>query len=164
MVTGELPEGQMDKFGIAIVDTNLTSKQGIDGVTGYTIVDSEIPTGDRQGTFHGRIEWGEIAIGVTADILADGDGMARGGRQSTRLMEVAEIMLEMFEQKDTWRSSEVLEALKEAGVSTRKDHLLRAREQLGIRSLAIREKGKAGIQGWRWTTRKASVREEDDDG
>lgn len=164
IVTGELPEGQADKFGIAIVDTNLTSKKDIDGVWGYTIVDSDIPTGDRQGTYHGRIEWGDLAVGITADVLADGDGVARSGRQSTRLMEVEEIMLEMFEQKDTWPSAEIISALREAGCSTRKDHIIRARERLGIRSVAIREKGKPGVRGWEWTTRKAKVGKEDDDG
>jgi hypothetical protein len=164
MVTGEMPEGQQDKFGIAIVDTNLTSKEGIGGVWGYNIVDSEVPTGDRQGSYHGRIEWGDLAVGVSADVLADGDGAMRGGRQSTRLMEVEEIMTELFEEKDTWASTDVVDALRQAGASTRKDHIGRVKESLGIRSVPVREKGKPGVRGWEWTTKKARTRGEDDDG
>lgn len=164
MITGELPEGREDKFGLAIVDTNLTSKKGIDGVWGYNIVDSEIPTGDRQGSYHGRIEWGELAEGVTADILADGDGAVRGGKSATRLMEVTEIMAEILEEKDTWASTDVISALQDAGASTRKDVIAKAKEALGVRSVPVREKGRPGVRGWEWTTRKARIREEDDDG
>jgi hypothetical protein len=164
MVTGDLPEGREDKFGIAIVDTNLTSRKNIDGVWGYNIVDSEVPTGDRQGSYHGRIEWGEIAEGVTADILADGDGSMRGGKRSTNLMEVTEIMAEMFTDQETWPSTDVLEALQQAGVSTRKDVLNKAKESLGVRSVPIREKGKPGVRGWEWTIKKQKVGKEDDDG
>jgi hypothetical protein len=166
MVTGELPDGQQNKFGIAIVDTNLTSREGIGGVWGYNIVDSEVTTGDRQGSFHGRIEWGDLAVGITADVLADGDGaVARNGRRSsTRAMEVEEVMAELFAEKDTWLSAEVIRELQEAGVSTRKDDYNRAKEALGIRSVPIREKGKPGVRGWQWTTTKTRVRKEDDDG
>jgi hypothetical protein len=165
MVTGELPEGQHDKFGLAIVDTNLTSKTGIEGVWGYNIVDSEIATGDRQGSHHGRVDWGEIAEGITADRLVDGDSIPYSGRrQSNALMEVTEVMTELFEERDPWTATEVINALRDAGVSARKDHLTKAREMLGIRSVPIREKGKPGVRGWQWTMKKARAREEDDDG
>lgn len=165
MVTGELPHGHAEKFGLALVDTNLTSREGIDGVWGYNIVDSQVPTGDRQGSHHGRIEWGGIAEGVTADVLVDGDGQKKGGQQATRIMETVEVLSELFQEKDTWTSAEVMTALRDSDCSTRKDVLNRAKEQLGIRSTPIREKGRPGIQGWNWTTRKAKVgREEEDDG
>lgn len=165
MITGELPAGHPEKFGITIVDTNLTSREGIDGVWGYNIVDSEVPTGDRQGSHHGKVEWGGLAEGVTADVLADGDAQARGSQQATRVMEVTEVLSELFQEKDTWTSGEIIAMLQESGCSTRKDVLGRAKDQLGIRSTPIREKGRPGIQGWNWTIRKAKVgKEEEDDG
>ncbi|HLY75940.1 MAG TPA: AAA family ATPase [Planctomycetota bacterium] len=164
MITGELPEGQFDeKFGLAIVDTNLTSKSGIEGVWGYNIVDSDIRTGDRQGSYHGKIEWGGIAAGVTADVLADGEAAARGNKTSTSTAEVTVIIEEMFQEKDTWPMTEILGALQEAGVSTRKDILGRVKEALGLRSVPIREKGKPGVRGWEWTNKKAQVAAEGDD-
>jgi hypothetical protein len=157
LITGELPEGHQDKFGIAIIDTNLTSKEGIGGVWGYNIVDSEILTGDRQGTYHGRVDWGDLAVGVTADVLADGEGAMRGGRGPTRLKEVEEIMLELFGERNTWPSADVIDALRQAGASTRKDDINKAKEHLGVRSIPVREKGKPGVRGWNWTTEKARV-------
>jgi hypothetical protein len=166
MVTGELPAGHAEKFGLAIVDTNLTSREGIDGVWGYNIVDSDVPTGDRQGSFHGRIEWGGIAEGVTADVLVDGDGQKQGGAAATKMLEVTEVLGELFAEKDTWTSADIIATLKESGCSTRKDILGRAKEVMGIRSTPIREKGRPGIQGWNWTISKAKVgkEEEEDDG
>ena len=163
MITGELPDGREDKFGIAIVDTNLTSKKGIGDVWGYNITDSDILTGDRQGSYHGRIEWGGIAEGVTPDILADGEAVVRS-KGSNTLNEVTDVMSELFLEKDTWGSNEVMEFLQQAGVSVRKDVVARARTTLGIRAVAVRKKGMAGVQSWNWTTKKAKVREEDDDG
>jgi AAA domain/Bifunctional DNA primase/polymerase, N-terminal len=163
MLTGELPVGYPEKFGIAILDTNLTSKEGIDGVWGYNIVDSHVPTGDRQGSYHGKVDWGGIAEGVTADILADGP-QARESQKETRFMETAQILSDMFGEKDTWSQPEIMDALNQAGVSTTKEVLRRSKEALGIRSISIRRKGKPGVQGWSWTTRKQSVGEEEDDG
>jgi AAA domain/Bifunctional DNA primase/polymerase, N-terminal len=161
-VTGELPEGSRYKFGLAIVDTNLTSRTGIDGVVGYNIVDSDVATGDRQGTYHGRVEWGEVVQGVDANMLADG-GPRRPGPAAVRRQEVIELLVEMFEEKDTWPANEVLSMLQEAGASTTNDVLREARQALGIRPTSARSKGKRGIAGWLWTTAKIRSRNDDDD-
>jgi hypothetical protein len=80
-------------------------------------------------------------------------------------MEVTEIMAEMFMDQDTWSSTEILDALREAGASTRKEHIAAAKATLGIRSIAMREAGKPGIRGWTWTVKKANAgREGDNDG
>lgn len=160
-ITGELPSGAQYKFGIAIVDTNLTSREGIDGVVGYNIVDSDVPTGDRQGTYHGRVEWGEVVTGIDANMLADG-GPRRPGPAAVRRQEVVDLLAEIFDEKDTWPASEVLEMLRNAGASTTNDVLREARQTLGIRATADRQKGKRGVSGWLWTTAKIRSRDGND--
>ncbi|HEX4716146.1 MAG TPA: AAA family ATPase [Ktedonobacteraceae bacterium] len=160
-ITGELPQGSQWKFGIAIVDTNLTSREGIDGVIGYNIVDSDVATGDRQGTYHGRVEWGEVVAGVDANILADG-GPRRTGPSPIRRQEVVELLAEMFDEKDTWPAGEVIQMLKDAGASVTNDILRDARHSLGIRTTSARQKGKIGVSGWVWTTAKIRSRDGED--
>ena len=158
MVTGELPVGAAEKFGIAIVDTNLTSKEGIDAVIGYTIVDSDVPTGDRQGTYHGAVSWGGPVDNVNADELADGPP-SKPGPAATRRQEVIEMMAEMFSERDEWPADEAIAYLESAGVSTVKETLRQAKSALSIRSVPVRVRGERGVQSWIWTTRKATREE-----
>jgi hypothetical protein len=167
-VTGELPSGNGSKFGLAMVDTNLTILRS--GVLAYDIVDSDVvmeSDGTDDVSYHGKIAWLGFAgdgdgdgddwdsggyVDISADILVGGGERARGPAPTVQPI-IEQVLREMFREKDTWMASTAMKELENCvGGNVNKVTLGKVKITLGIRSIQKRKRGMAGIREWYWTT------------
>jgi RecA-family ATPase len=74
---------------------------------------------------------------------------ARSDEQQPPAVEAAEEFLRSLLADGPVPQREVQAAAREAGISMRT--IKRAKEELGVDSVAVREEGKRGIQGWSWS-------------
>jgi hypothetical protein len=163
LIAGRMPDshvlsGGAGDFGIAMVDSNMSEK--MQGVLAYSIVDSEVVQ-DVSGGMVGRAEFiPGLVTTVTADQLAGGE--RRKGPEATAQPTIRAAFMEMFQEQDTWDKNDAVAELEARGCSVEEKTVTKVRRILGIRSVGIRQKGKAGIRKWVWTTRKARISERDD--
>lgn len=154
LVTGELPSGHDHKFGVAMVDTNMSVK--VQGTLTYSIVDSTLEM-DEEGSFVGKVEWGELEE-IHEDELTSGPSEKRGPHPTTR-NEVVMILEELFQIAPKWPQKKVMEKIKEAGLPANRTLIQKAKTQLGIQSVPERRRGaNGGTLGWYWVLETAKVK------
>jgi AAA domain/Bifunctional DNA primase/polymerase, N-terminal len=153
LVVGELPAsaGLADKYGLAMVDSNLTVKKT--GVLTYSVVNSEVPLDD-QGNMVGRCQWGEYAD-VESDVLTNGEGKAHGPKATAQPI-IREILDEMFKEKDVWLVPDAKAELAAAGYTDHKTYD-KVVNQMSIRKFSVPRRG--GGRRYFWTTRLDRVTE-----
>jgi AAA domain/Bifunctional DNA primase/polymerase, N-terminal len=157
VVTGYMPDDAPGQFGLAMVDTNLTRKE--ERILAYDIVDSDIPMDD-EGHMIGKVDWLGWTEDVDANALTRREPMRRGPSPTAQPI-IAEILNELFSERDTWPAKRIQEVLAEGGYRDAKT-INKAAESLGIRKFPLRRRGAAGVRGWYWTTRKDRVSELDE--
>lgn len=119
----------------------------------YKIVDSDIRADD-DGNMIPKIVWcGEVDI--ETEILANGVPKRHGPVPTSQIM-IEEILRNLFDEKDTWDTKEIKAELAEAGYRDHKT-IDKVKDRMGIRSVAIRQRGKVGVKQWVWTIAKQKV-------
>jgi hypothetical protein len=154
LVSGEVPEEKATKFdcdgrvfGITQVKNNHLSRRP--GYTlAYTIQDSSV-VADTDGNMAPCIKWlGELTL--SADELAGSEVKTRRGPAPIVQEEIIEVLLSMFEHQEVWDAADAIREIKASGVTANHGTINKAKKSLGIKSVAIRERGKPGTQGWNW--------------
>jgi hypothetical protein len=78
-------------------------------------------------------------------------------KPSEAAQEIIDVLKDMFRNQDTWRADDAKKELERAGVSTNDKTITKARERLGIRSEAVYNEGKKGINHYVWTVKKIRI-------
>jgi hypothetical protein len=166
MVAGRLPEGSLPgsgaRYGIAIVDSNLRRLEK--GVLAYNAVDSDIVADDADGMVP-KVEWHGWCNVEADDLVRDAVNKPKGPEPMVQL-EIREVLEEMFEEKDTWPKTAVLERLRESGIKANPKTIDKVKASMGIRHERVARRGAAGgIQHYNWTikTVKGKVQANVDD-
>lgn len=123
----------------------------------YCIENSEIRADD-DGNFVPRIRWCGM-VDIEAEVLANGVPK-RHGPAPTSQIEIERILNELFDQKDTWDAGKIRAELAEAGYRDHKT-ISKVRDRMGIRSIAVRKRGKIGVSSWMWTIAKEQIGDDD---
>jgi hypothetical protein len=148
LVAARLPNSYIGTahFGLSQADTNMTKL--IDGTLTYDIVDSDIEMDD-QGNMVPRLEWRGVTD-MDADTLVRGD-VTRHGPDPVVQDEIADVLRQLFDEKDTWDYKRVLSELASAGVSVNAKTISKAKLKLGITSKQVRRPD-GFLDKWVWTT------------
>lgn len=145
LVTGKMPEGSEGMFGLAMVGANLRAMVG--GTLAYSILDSEVPLDD-DGAFIGCLEWNGIQE-VEANALTRGDRPKRGPAPVGQKL-VIEVLSELFSDRSEVPAKEAQDALKEAGAPDKGPTVIKAREEMNVRT---HRRGGA----WVWSIEKERI-------
>lgn len=117
----------------------------------YDIV--EVDVNDELGITAGRIR----IMGETDADAAEIINRKPQRKPSDEVTEVIEVLKDLFRERETWRSENVLKEIERSGVSTNDRTIKKARERLGIRIQGVYISGKKGADHYIWTTEKIKV-------
>jgi hypothetical protein len=153
LVAARLPDSYTGEgeFGLFQADVNLTRRK-TEALT-FSIVDSDDVALDIHGNMISRIKWhGVDGIGIDALTV-----IKKSGPDPYKQDTIAEVLIPMFEEDDTWDVNVVMAELDKAGVKADKETLGKARQKLGIIAKPVHKPG-GGYAKWVWTTKTNKLR------
>jgi hypothetical protein len=104
----------------------------------------------------GRIE-------ITGETNADASEIIAAGRknrkQSPEVIAIIKVLNQMFSHHDDWKAEDAWEELEKAGVNYNDRTVAKARDELGIRTQGIYQKGRRGALYTIWTTKPITVKD-----
>jgi AAA domain/Bifunctional DNA primase/polymerase, N-terminal len=148
LITGVMPPDFEGQYGLAQVKCNYAERYS--KILPYSVIgweeDETIPV----------IEWHDANDGIDVETLVRGPSK-KTGPDSWAQAELAEVMREMFDERDTWKSTDAMAALKASGVSTNPTTLLKVKKDMGISARRVFHNG-SKPDYWVWTTNVAKLR------
>ncbi len=156
LITGVLPSDMGGDFALGQVKSNL--RKLLPGALAYSIVVRETRDNGEEIT---GIEWHDW-VSVDADTLVRGQ-RDKPGPAPTGQDECIAVMNELFEERDTWDSDEIIAAIKET-TGRHRQTIDKAKARIGVKVYPVyRRVGGGGhpvrlIDHWEWTVKPVRLR------